>query len=260
MNNLYRYLLVTIITVSLLLNVSIANAACSDLTRSQFKEAAKTGVSETNGFGFQKPMWLVMVDETGKVCHVLSTNGETMNKGKFAGNTAWLGSRVIAAQKAFTANAFSLDDLALSTGYISATVYPAGSLYGLQHSNPVDTAKAYKGPASFWGTGQDPMVGKRIGGVNVFGGGVALYDIEGVKIGAVGASGDTSCRDHAVAYRTRIALTFNNQPNDDGLTYATDNSGVPDGLGEAPACGVVDPTTNAWDDTADDYGWRDEPT
>jgi hypothetical protein len=51
----------------------------------------------------------------------------------------------------------------------------------LQHSNPVDTGVAYGslkelvlGGADF-GTSKDPMVGKRIGGVNVFGGGLSPY-------------------------------------------------------------------------------------
>jgi len=51
----------------------------------------------------------------------------------------WPGSRVISAQKANTANAFSLPGLALSTAKLYSAVQPGGSLYGLQHSNPVDT-------------------------------------------------------------------------------------------------------------------------
>jgi uncharacterized protein GlcG (DUF336 family) len=49
------------------------------------------------------------------------------------------------------------------------------------------------------------MVGKKIGGVNVFGGGLALYDGSGV-IGAVGVSCDTSCADHNIAWRVRKTL------------------------------------------------------
>jgi hypothetical protein len=49
------------------------------------------------------------------------------------------------------------------------------------------------------------MVGQRIGGVNVFGGGLALYR-NGSKVGGVGVSGDTSCTDHMVAWRVRNAL------------------------------------------------------
>jgi hypothetical protein len=42
--------------------------------------------------------------------------------------------------------------------------------------------------------------------VNVFGGGLALYKSGGIKIGAVGVSGDTSCTDHFVAWRVRNTL------------------------------------------------------
>ena len=52
------------------------------------------------------------------------------------------------------------------------------------------------------------MVGDRIGGVNVFGGGLALYASGGVKVGGVGVSGDTSCTDHMVAWRVRHTLNL----------------------------------------------------
>ena len=50
------------------------------------------------------------------------------------------------------------------------------------------------------------MVGQKIGGVNVFGGGLALYKSNGVKVGAVGVSGDHSCTDHFVAWHVRNNL------------------------------------------------------
>ena len=99
---------------------------------------------------------------------------------------------MISAQKANTANAFSLPDLALSTANLFTAVQPGHSLFGLQESNPVNTAVAYGGDATSFGQPADPMVGERIGGVNVFGGGLALYDEEGTLLGALGVSGDTS--------------------------------------------------------------------
>ena len=83
---------------------------------------------------------------------------------------------------------------------------PGGSLYGLQHSNPVDTDSAYGGNPGNNGLGNDFMVGNRIGGVNVFGGGLALYDASHQVVGALGVSGDTSCADHMIAWRTRNNL------------------------------------------------------
>ncbi len=49
------------------------------------------------------------------------------------------------------------------------------------------------------------MVGQRIGGINVFGGGLAVYK-GGIRVGGLGVSGDTSCTDHLIAWRTRNAL------------------------------------------------------
>lgn len=150
------------------------------------------------GLGF--PMWLTVVDGSGIVCSVT-----TSLQGGSVTSDIWLGSRVISAQKANTANAFSTGALALSTANLYAAVQPGGSLFGLQESNPVDATIAYDGDASDFGTGRDPLVGKRIGGINVFGGGLALYK-NGKKIGAIGVSGDTSCTDHVVAWKVRAAL------------------------------------------------------
>ena len=126
--------------------------------------------------------------------------------------------RQISAQKANTANSFSLDasasnglnggPLSLSTANLYSAVQPGGSLFGLQESNPVDTGAAYKGPSSNFGNHNDPMVGEKIGGVNVFGGGLALYAKGGKIVGGVGVSGDTSCTDHNVAWRLRHNLNL----------------------------------------------------
>jgi len=83
-----------------------------------------------------------------------------------------------------TANAFSLKGLPLSTANLYAAVQPGGTLFGLQESNPVDTGVAYGGHSSSYGKRNDPMVGKKIGGINVFGGGLALYDKQGNSLGA----------------------------------------------------------------------------
>jgi len=161
---------------------------------------------EANG-GFNLDMWGTVVNRDGVVCAVAFTGG---NRGD-----QWPGSRVISAQKANTANAFSLPGLALSTANLFSAVQPGGSLFGLQHSNPVDTETAYRGPATNFGSGNDPMMGHRIGGVNVFGGGLALYGISNgnkVLVGAIGVSGDSSCADHNIAWRTRRSLNLDHVP------------------------------------------------
>ena len=56
------------------------------------------------------------------------------------------------------------------------------------------------------------MVGGRIGGINVFGGGLPLYNAAHQLVGGLGVSGDTSCADHNVAYRTRHTLFLDYVP------------------------------------------------
>src|SRR4051794_33223831 len=157
--------------------------SCRDLpTHAQLLAALKSARAQANG-GFNLDMWGTIVDRDGTVCAVA-----------FTGNTRgdqWPGSRVISAQKANTANSFSLPALALSTANLYSAVQPGGSLYGLQHSNPVDTGVAYKGPAKNFGQPNDPMAGEHPGGVNVFGGGLGLYDKSGRLVGGIGVSGDS---------------------------------------------------------------------
>ncbi len=214
-----------------------ASADCSKLPdfaklQTALKASTKPSGGESNG-GLDLNMWASIVDRDGTICAVAFT-------GKDRG-AQWPGSRVISAQKANTANEFSLDGLALSTANLYSAVQPGGSLYGLQHSNPVDTAVAYGGDAKLRGTAHDPMVGKKIGGVNVFGGGLALYDASGI-IGAVGVSGDTSCADHNVAWRVRKALGLGKGPGgvspnkDDGIIYDITNGTSKSGFGH-PSCG-----------------------
>lgn len=155
-----------------------------------------------DGSGLKLHMWGTIVDRDGIVCAVAFSG--------FDRGAEWPGSRVISAQKANTANAFGLDGLALSTANLYSPTQPGGSLYGLQESNPVDVSVAYKGSPAKFGTKADPMVGGRPGGVNVFGGGLGLYNASRKIIGAVGVSGDTSCRDHRIAWRVRNTLGLDN--------------------------------------------------
>ncbi|QPK63879.1 heme-binding protein [Methylomonas sp. LL1] len=181
------------------------------VTHAALENAIKAAQLKANGgLGFH--MWATVVNADGVVCAVAKSGNGL--------NSQWLGSRVISAQKANTANSFSLtaggnagnglDGLALSTANLYAPTQPGGSLFGLQHSNPVDTQWAYAGNANKFGRADDPMTGRRIGGVNVFGGGLALYNSEHKLVGAVGVSGDTSCADHNIAWRVRDLLALDN--------------------------------------------------
>lgn len=169
-------------------------ADCAALPDHETLKAALDAAVAEESSGLDLQMWATLVNRDGIVCAVAFSGS---NRG-----SQWPGSRVISAQKANTANAFSLDSLALSTANLYSAVEPGGSLYGLPHSNPVNTAVAYNGPPRNFGLRNDPMVGEAIGGVNVFGGGLGLYDGTGI-VGGLGLSGDTSCADHMIAWRVR---------------------------------------------------------
>ncbi|MBU1054355.1 MAG: heme-binding protein [Proteobacteria bacterium] len=199
---------------------------------SKLQKVLKDVVKEQNG-GFSLNMWATIVDRDGVVKAVVFSGNDRGDQ--------WPGSRAISAQKANTANGFSLPGLSLSTANLFTAVQPGGSLYGLQHSNPVDTKVAYGGASDEIGTKKDPMVGKKIGGVNVFGGGLALYNKDGKLIGAIGVSGDSSCADHNIAWKVRHNLELDYVPagvspnKDDNIVYDI-TDGVSSGGWGHPAC------------------------
>jgi uncharacterized protein GlcG (DUF336 family) len=167
-----------------------------------------TQMADANG-GIFKPnrMWSAVVDRQGHLCSVINTNATN--------GDAWPGSRAIAIAKAETANDFSNSALALSTTNLYAPTQPGGSLYGLNNSNPFNPIFDPNGT----GFSQVP------GGIITFGGGVALYQ-GGQVIGGLGVSGDSSCADHAIAYRMRHKAALDSIPggvapgNTDNIIYA----------------------------------------
>ena len=255
-------------TLGLLAGPALANGGsgtCGSLPGwSALKSALTSAITPTNG-GLGNNMWGTIVDNSGIVCAV-AYSGSSFT-------AQWLGSRAIAAQKANTGNAFSLgknstpgsglfpQGLALSTANLFSAVQPGGSLFGLQASNPVDTAVTYGnqlsvGPidpppvsGSAFGTPQDPLVGQRVGGVNVFGGGLGLYS-NGVRVGGLGVSGDTSCTDHMVAWRTRHALNLDSLA---GVAGVSGDSAHPDNI-------VFDITPNPYGGVGISAGGFGHPT
>lgn len=186
--------------------------------------ALKTALSNVQGTGenggFNNEMWGTIVDRDGTVCAVVFTGADRQDQ--------WQLSRVISAQKANTANGLSDGNFAVSTANWYTAAQPGGPLYGLQFSNPVDTGVAYtqvQANLTTYGTVADPMLNRRIGGVNVFGGGLPLYSSSGVFLGGLGVSGDTSCTDHIIAWKVRDALNLDWVPN--GPASGTDNL-IPD--------------------------------
>jgi uncharacterized protein GlcG (DUF336 family) len=222
---------------------------CANLPDYSQLKSALIAATSAESSGLNNQMWGTIVDRDGIVCAVAFSG---VNRG-----AQWPGSRVISAQKANTANSFSLDassnsngsgqpsGLALSTANLYSAVQPGGSLFGLQASNPVSTDVAYQGESSQYGTQYDPMVGEKIGGVNVFGGGLGLYNKSKQIVGGVGVSGDTSCSDHDIAWRVRHALNLdyltgvggvaNDAQHPDNIIYDITNGVSAGGFGH-PTC------------------------
>lgn len=217
---------------------------CSVLPGHAVLQQALNEAVATENSGLDLDMWATIVDRDGTVCAVAHSGADR--------GAQWPGSRIISAQKANTANAFSLDGLALSTANLFSAVQPGGSLFGLQHSNPVDPRAAYRGSASDVGTSNDPLVGRKVGGVNVFGGGLGLYDGSGV-IGAVGLSGDTSCADHMIAWRVRQILRLDDlrgaggvsgdSARPDNIVYDIADGASDGGFGHPQCINTADPST-----------------
>jgi hypothetical protein len=92
-----------------------------------------------------------------------------------------------------------------------------------------------------FGQKDDPMVGKAPGGVIVFAGGLALYSKDGKIVGGLGASGDTACADHVIAWRARHELGLDNVPMgvapgpSDNLIFDIQDGQSPSGYGH-PSC------------------------
>ncbi len=184
----------------------------------QSQLAIVVNFSDKNGGLFHPNlMWSAIVDRSGHLCSVIKTGD------------AWPGSRAIAIAKAETANDFSNVNLALSTANLYAPTIAGGSLFGLNNSNPFNPSDLPQGS----GAGAVP------GGIITFGGGVPLY-LNGKVIGGLGVSGDSSCADHAIAFRMRKLAGYDAVPagvapdDTDNIIYA-DQGKRPTGF-EQPHC------------------------
>ncbi len=192
--------LVSIPAVLAILTASLwAAGDCSavpgvDQLKSLLAKAPVNGGDE-GGLFHGKREWAVVVNREGQVCAVAVSTADPTQ--------VWPGSLAIAKAKAYTANAFSLDDKPLSTARLYTLTQPGHSLWGISASNPFvagNLVPPSQGPGS-----STPRVE---GGLISFGGGVPLYK-GGKIIGALGVSGDTACTDHETAKRMRDAAGLN---------------------------------------------------
>jgi uncharacterized protein GlcG (DUF336 family) len=162
--------------------------------RSLLQQAPNAG-GNAGGLFQGTRMWAAVVNRAGELCAVITSTVDPTQ--------VWPGSQAIAKAKAYTANAFSLDVLPLSTARLYTFVQPGHSLFSLNWSNPFDPA--LMAPPGGQGGGTNQIAG----GLITFGGGVPLYSSNGRIIGALGVSGDTSCTDHEIAKRVRDLAGLN---------------------------------------------------
>jgi uncharacterized protein GlcG (DUF336 family) len=207
------------------------------VTHDKLAQVLKQNVQASGGpdeGGLPVNEWAAVVNRDGIVCAVAFSGNKPTDQ--------WLGSRAIAVEKANTANAFGLDKYAISTANLWAPSQPGGSLYGAGASNPPVAQELYAGKPSTWGSGADPLIGKVVGGVIDFGGGLGLYDGAHI-VGGLGASGNTSCADHNIAWRMRKALGLDKVPDgpspqhNDAIIYDIGANGKSESGWGHPRCG-----------------------
>jgi len=173
-----------------------------------FLTTAPTTGGDAGGLFHGTRMWVAVVNRDGKLCAVANSQDDP--------SQVWPGSQSIAKAKAYTANAFSLDSLALSTARLYTFTQPGHSLWSLGQANPFDPQAL--APIGTQGGGDNQITG----GMIFFGGGVPIYK-NGKIIGGLGISGDTSCTDHEIAKRVRT-LAGLNPPGGalvDDITYSS---------------------------------------
>lgn len=174
-----------------------------------FLAAAPAAGGNAGGLFGGSRMWGAIVNRDGELCTYTTSTSDP--------SQVWPGSQAIAKAKAYTANAFSLDTLALSTARLYTFTQPGHSLWSLGQSNLFEPK--FLAPPSGQGGGKEQITG----GLIFFGGGVPLYDAAGKIVGGLGISGDTSCADHEIAKRVRDLAALNppGGPLVDDITYSS---------------------------------------
>jgi uncharacterized protein GlcG (DUF336 family) len=191
--------------------ISLANG-CGALPKASqltaFLTAAPGTGGDAGGLFHGNRMWAAVVDRDGTLCAFAPSTSDPTQ--------VWPGSQAIAKSKAYTANAFSLDALPLSTAQLYTFTQPGHSLWSLGQSNPF--SPAFLAPTGGQGGGTNQITG----GMIFFGGGVGLYK-NGKIIGGLGISGDTSCTDHEIAKRVRTLATLDppGGPLVDDISYSS---------------------------------------
>lgn len=214
--------------------IAVAADQCPGLPdHAQFQAALKeVRMQDNGGAGFN--LWATLIGRDGLVCAIVYTGD--------AVDAQFPGSRLASAQKANAANTFSLKNFAFSSANLYSGAQPGGTMYGITESNPLNIEVAYAGPVADYGSAGDPLVGKIAGGVNVQGGGLALYNDKAEIVGGLGLSGDSACADHNIAWRLRHRLKLDYVPagvspaKNDAIIYDIAAGKSKGGFGH-PVCG-----------------------
>ena len=204
------------ISLSLILDgcqqrVSLMNGIALNNTLS-IAAPTPTNATNPNG-GYNNDVWVTILSRDGFVCKVAYSGDQV--------DSQYPASRLSSAQKAYSANSFSLGTMAMSSANLYHSSQPSGPLFGIQTSNPLQPIYLNNAnETELLGTENDPMIGKVIGGISVLGGGLALYDCSNQNVvGGMGISGDTSCADHAIAWKLRFVKFVENRIAHDNQTF-----------------------------------------
>lgn len=197
----------TLLASAILAGAAFAGSAmansCKDLpTAAELKStltSIATGPAANSGMGM--PVWLSLLSTEGTVCAVVHSLPSDVD----VTTELSMGHRIYSIHKANTSNAFSHSHISIATATLFTATQPGGAL-----SSDASTLNApiaiFDGDTKKFGTKNDPLIGKRVGGVTGLGGGLALFDSNKKKVGAIGVSGDTLCTDHVIAWKVREAL------------------------------------------------------
>ncbi len=195
-----RLLIPVLALVSTLLATSVQADTCKQLpSYGELKQVFLAVLARNDYGGNGHPPWMTLIDGSGIVCAVVTS----LINPDVTTNMSGLGHRILSAHKANTSTIYSHDRIALSSGNFYALTLPGGQLFGTTLPAMVNVST---GDPATWGTPEDPMVGKRVGGFSALAGGLPLFNSSKHKVGAIGVSGNPFCTAHVVAWKVREML------------------------------------------------------
>lgn len=192
------------------------------------------GASINGGAGLD--FWGVIVDRDG-IVRTVAFSGEQRDSQLPIG-------RVVTTLKASTVNNLSLNNFVVSNPQLTMPMQANGVFQDLQDAYPINNV-VFEGPARWFGTVRDPMIGHAVGGATALGGGLALYNEDREIIGALGIGGEVHpCADHNAAWILRHRLELDYLPEgigfsptgDDNIIHDLDVNGVSASGFGSPEC------------------------